>query len=73
MKSNIFKRTLSLLLSLMCIIGTITVGISSIAADNSDVQTTEVSDGTSAKNEYKIVSPVPLGSFLDTLFNLKIS
>ena len=67
MKSKIFKRTLSLLLSILCIIGTITVGISTFAADNNDAQTAEVSDGTSAKNEYKIVSPVPLGSSIEDI------
>ncbi len=57
MKSNILKRMLSLILALMCIIGTATIGISSVAAADDDV----------AKNEYKIVSPVPLGSSIESI------
>ena len=66
MKSNIFKRMLSLLLALICIIGTITVGISSVSAVDADIAQTADS-GDVARNEYKIVSPVPLGSSIEDI------
>lgn len=68
MKHSIFKRGLSLVLALMCVVGTITVGMVSVAAADDDLaQTAEVSDDTVAKNEYKIVSPVPLGSSIEDI------
>ncbi len=68
MKSNILKRMLSLLLALMCVIGMLTMSLSSFTATETDVaQTAEASDAESTKNEYKIVSPVPLGSSIDPI------
>ncbi len=63
MKRSIFKCGLSLLLVLMCIIGTTTIGLTSIsAAEDELTQTGAASNDAPDKNEYKIVSPVPLGS-----------
>ncbi|MBQ7965513.1 MAG: hypothetical protein IJ331_05445 [Ruminococcus sp.] len=63
MKTNIFKRTLSLLLSLLCLVGMLTVSLTSITATENDVaQTAEASNEAPTKNEYQIVSPVPIGS-----------
>ncbi len=63
MKSNISKRLLSLLLALICLVGTVTASLTSITAVENDVATTaEASNDEPQTNEYKIVSPVPLGS-----------
>ncbi len=68
MKSNIVKRLLSLLLALMCLIGTLTATLTSFTAVETDVaQTAEASNAEPAKNEYKIVSPVPLGSSIEDI------
>lgn len=68
MKSTTFKRMLSLLLAFMCIIGTITVGISSVSAvDTYFAETAAASDADPEKNEYKIVSPVPIGSSIEDI------
>ncbi|MBR1533876.1 MAG: hypothetical protein IJ639_05905, partial [Ruminococcus sp.] len=63
MKTNISRRLLSLLLVLMCLIGTIAVGITSTsAAENDLVATAEASNAEPTKNEYQVVSPVPSGT-----------
>ena len=63
MKSNIFKRSLSLLLVLMCLISTAVVSSTSYSAVESDAAVAvEASNAEPAQNEYKIVSPVPSGS-----------
>lgn len=68
MKTNIFKRTLSLLLSLLCLVGMLTVSLTSITAIENDVaQTAEASNEAPTKNEYKIVSPVPIGSSIEDI------
>lgn len=68
MKTNIFKRTLSLLLSLLCLVGMLTVSLTSITAIENDVaQTAEASNEAPTKNEYQIVSPVPIGSSIDPI------
>ncbi len=68
MKSNILKRTLSLLIALMCIVGTFTVNIPRISAADTDVtETAAASNADPTKNEYKIVSPVPLGSSIENI------
>ncbi len=68
MKSNILKRALSLLLALMCVVGTLTAGIASIsAADTDTAQTAEASNEAPTKNEYQIVSPVPTGSSIPNI------
>ena len=68
MKTNIFKRTLSLLLSLLCLVGMLTVSLTSITATENDVaQTAEASNEAPTKNEYKIVSPVPIGSSIEPI------
>ncbi len=68
MKTNIFKRLLSLVLALLCLIGTATVSMASISATESDVaQTAEASNEAPTKNEYKIVSPVPIGSSIEDI------
>ena len=68
MKTNIFKRTLSLLLSLLCLVGMLTVSLTSITAIENDVaQTAEASNEAPTKNEYQIVSPVPIGSSIEPI------
>ncbi|MBQ8057640.1 MAG: hypothetical protein IJ275_04830 [Ruminococcus sp.] len=68
MKTNIFKRTLSLLLSLLCLVGMLTVSMTSITAIENDVaQTAEASNEAPTKNEYQIVSPVPIGSSIEPI------
>ncbi len=68
MKTNIFKRSLSLLLALMCLIGMVTVSLTSFSAVENDVAVTaEASNAEPVKNEYKIVSPVPLGSSIEDI------
>ena len=68
MKTNIFKRSLSLLLALMCLIGTTTVSMASFAAVDTDVaETAEASNAAPTKNEYQIVSPVPTGSSIPSI------
>ncbi len=68
MKSNILKRALSLVLALMCVIGTLTVSFTSIAAANTDAaQTAAASNEAPATNSYQIVSPVPLGSSIEDI------
>ncbi len=68
MKSNILKRLLSLLLALMCLVGTLTATLTSFTAVETDVvQTAEASNAEPTKNEYKIVSPVPLGSSIEDI------
>ena len=63
MKTNILKRLLSLILALICLVGTVTATMTSISATESNTaQTAEASNAAPTKNEYKIVSPVPLGS-----------
>lgn len=63
MKRSILKCCLSFLLVLMCVIGTTTIGLTSIsAAEDELTQTGAASNDAPDKNEYKIVSPVPLGS-----------
>lgn len=68
MKSNILKRVLSLVLALMCVIGTLTVSFTSIAAADADTaQTAAASNDAPATNSYEIVSPVPLGSSIEKI------
>ena len=68
MKTNILKRCLSLLLALMCVVGMLTVSLSSFTAVETDTaQTAEASNDEPATNEYKIVSPVPLGSSIEKI------
>ena len=68
MKTNILKRLLSLTLALICIVGTVTASITSISATGSDVsQTAVASNEAPTKNEYKIVSPVPIGSSIEDI------
>lgn len=63
MKTNIFKRLLSLLLVLVSLIGVVTVSTTSTLATESDVEATAVaSNAEPEKNAYPIVSPVPSGS-----------
>ncbi|MBE6825106.1 MAG: hypothetical protein E7513_07160 [Ruminococcaceae bacterium] len=68
MKTNILKRSLSLLLALMCLVGMLTVSVTSTAAVESDVAATaEASNAEPITNEYKIVTPVPLGSSIKSI------
>lgn len=68
MKTNILKRLLSLTLALICVVGTLTASITSISATESDVsQTAVASNEAPTKNEYKIVSPVPIGSSIEDI------
>lgn len=68
MKRSILKCSLSLLLALMCVIGSTTIGITSIAAAETELtQTGAASNDAPDKNEYKIVSPVPLGSSIENI------
>ncbi len=68
MKTNIFKRSLSLLLALMCLIGMVTVSLTSFSAVENDVAVTaEASNAAPTKNEYQIVSPVPTGSSIEAI------
>lgn len=67
MKANIFKRSLSLLLVLISIVGILTVSMNASATENNVAQTAADSNGTAAKNEYKIVSPVPIGSSIKNI------
>lgn len=68
MKSNILKRALSLLLALMCIVGTSAVGIASVSATNVDLaETAAASNAEPTLNTYQIVSPVPLGSSIEDI------
>ena len=68
MKTNILKRLLSLVLALLCLIGTATVSMISISATESDVaQTAVASNEAPTKNEYQIVSPVPIGSSIEPI------
>ncbi len=62
MKSSFFKRALSLLLAMICLVGIFTVSLSSTAAVENDVVATADNNSVTAKNEYQIVSPVPTGS-----------
>ncbi|MBR2715073.1 MAG: hypothetical protein IKB73_02560, partial [Ruminococcus sp.] len=68
MKTNILKRLLSLVLALICLIGTLTVSLTSFAAAKNDVAVTaEASNEAPTKNEYQIVTPVPLGSSIESI------
>lgn len=68
MKTNIFKRLLSLMLALICLVGTVSATVTSISATESDVaQTAAASNEAPTKNEYKIVSPVPIGSSIEDI------
>ncbi len=68
MKTNIFKRSLSLLLALMCLIGMVTVSLTSFSAVENDVAVTaEASNAEPTTNSYQIVSPVPLGSSIEDI------
>ena len=68
MKSNTFKRLLSFVLALICLISTCVLSTTSISATESDVaQTAAASNEAPSKNEYKIVSPVPIGSSIENI------
>lgn len=68
MKTNIFKRLLSLLLVLMCLISTAAVSLTSYSAAESDAAATaEASNAEPDKNENQIVSPVPSGSSIEPI------
>ncbi len=68
MKTNILKRSLSLLLALMCLIGTLTVSLTAFTAVETDVaNTAEASNAEPTENSYEIVTPVPLGSSIEDI------
>ncbi|MDO4748930.1 MAG: hypothetical protein Q4A12_07130 [Eubacteriales bacterium] len=67
MKSSFFKRALSLLLAMICLVGIVTVSLSSTAAVENDVVATADNNSVIAKNEYQIVSPVPTGSSIPNI------
>lgn len=63
MKSNIFRRLLSLLLVLLSLVSVAAVGFTSFSAAQSDADSSgTASNAEPAKNEYQIVSPVPSGT-----------
>ena len=63
MKSNIFRRLLSLLLVLISLVSVAAVGFTSFSAAQSDADFSgTASNAEPAKNEYQIVSPVPSGT-----------
>lgn len=59
MKSNIFRRLLSMMLVLTCIAGTVAATVTSFSAEASNAEPT--------KNEYQVVSPVPNGSSIEPI------
>lgn len=69
MKTNILKRLLSLVLALMCIVGMTTMGISSFTATTVDGESVEVAESNSGlgSNTYEVVTPVPLGSSIESI------
>lgn len=68
MKSNLLKRSLSLLLTTMCLVGTVTIGLtSSSAAENDIVKSAQASNAEPSQNKYQIVSPVPSGSSIEPI------
>lgn len=68
MKSNLLKRSLSLLLTTMCLVGTVTIGLtSSSAAENGIVKSAQASNAEPSQNKYQIVSPVPSGSSIEPI------
>lgn len=68
MKSNTFRRLLSMLLIAACIVSIAVVGVTSASAAKADVaDTAEASNAEPEKNEYQIVSPVPSGSSISPI------
>ena len=68
MKSNTFRRLLSMLLIAACIVSIAAVGVTSASAAKADVaDTAEASNAEPEKNEYQIVSPVPSGSSISPI------
>ena len=63
MKTNIFRRLLSLLLVLTCIVSAAIVSCSPFAAAKTDAEAAgTASNAEPTKNEYQVVSPVPSGT-----------
>jgi len=60
MKSNILKRILSLMLSLLCLVSMALVAIPSASA-------TELADIEPKNNSFAVVSPVPTGSTIESI------
>ncbi len=60
MKSNILRRTLALLLSLLCLISMLTIGITSASA-------VELDSIEPLNNSFAVVSPVPSGSTIEPI------
>ena len=68
MKSNTFRRLLSMLLIAACVVSIAAVGVTSTTAAKADVaDTAEASNAEPEKNEYQIVSPVPSGSSISPI------
>lgn len=68
MKSNTFRRLLSMLLIVACVVSIAAVGVTSTTAAKADVaDTAEASNAEPEKNEYQIVSPVPSGSSISPI------
>lgn len=69
MRTNIFKRLLSLLLVLTIIISAAAVSIHSFSAAESDdlAETAEASNAEPTVNSYQVVSPVPNGSSIEPI------
>ena len=59
MKSNIFRRLLSMMLVLTCLAGTVAASVTNFSAEASNAEPT--------KNEYQVVSPVPNGSSIEPI------
>ena len=59
MKSNIFRRLMSMMLVLTCLAGTVAASVTNFSAAASNAEPT--------KNEYQVVSPVPNGSSIEPI------